>query len=97
MGNPDVAVSAVRTAGGSRVEPGVTPQADTVLSFSGLEELRLMCGSTRLDGGMHFRASVPAGSDLCDGLGTQTVTWAKKLILNATIPSFGSDWPPPPP
>merc|ERR1712238_133250 len=35
-----------------------------------LQHLAEECGESRLWGGMHFTASVPAGVELCGGLGT---------------------------
>ena len=55
-------------AGSSKIEPGVTPSEDLFITMESLSQLDAICGESRLWGGMHFTASVPAGVALCDGL-----------------------------
>jgi len=55
-------------AGSSKLEPGLTPAQDLFITMESLEQLSAICGESRLWGGMHFTASVPAGRALCDGL-----------------------------
>lgn len=55
--------------GTSVVEPGVTPVTDLTWTARTLSELEDMCGESRLWGGMHFPGAVPAGKQLCAGLG----------------------------
>jgi len=38
--------------------------------YANMTELRDICSESRLWGGMHFRAAVPAGIEVCEGLGT---------------------------
>ncbi|CAB9500033.1 Phosphoesterase PA-phosphatase related [Seminavis robusta] len=57
-------------AGSSSVEPGVVPAADITLSYSSIEEMATVGSQSRLNGGMHFEASVPAAKALCDDIGT---------------------------
>ena len=61
------------TAGSSKVEPGITPAADLVLEFPTIEEMAAVGGQSRLDGGMHFDDSVPAGKQLCTGIASFTL------------------------
>ena len=55
--------------GSSVVEPGVTPATDLTWTARTLTEMEDMCGASRLWGGMHFPGAVPAGKELCSGLG----------------------------
>jgi hypothetical protein len=40
------------------------------LTFDTMDDLKDVCGTSRLMGGMHFTKSVTASYDLCDGVGT---------------------------
>ena len=44
------------------------------------QTLNKRCGETREEGGMHFNPSVPAGRELCAGMGTATADVIKSLI-----------------
>lgn len=44
------------------------------------QTLNKRCGETREEGGMHFNPSVPAGRELCAGMGTATAAVIKTLI-----------------
>ena len=49
------------------------------------------CGDTRLEGGMHFTASVPAGENLCAGIGN-TIADAFKALEQGKSPKFMVDY-----
>ena len=66
-------------AGSSRTEPGVTPAHDISKVLQGMQELRDICGQSRLDGGMHFTESVTASYELCNGVGTAAADYAYAL------------------
>lgn len=55
--------------GSSRTEPGVTPAQDINKVLQNMQELRDICGQSRLDGGMHFTKAVTASYELCEGVG----------------------------
>ena len=44
------------------------------------------CSRSRLDGGMHFTASVPAAEALCEGIGDAGFAFASLLIDNDWVP-----------
>ena len=51
-------------------EYGITPVSDIVLGpWETWTEFEEECGISRLWGGVHFRASIPAGRDLCRPIG----------------------------
>mmetsp|Transcript_42003 Transcript_42003/g.88149 ORF Transcript_42003/g.88149 Transcript_42003/m.88149 type:complete len:557 (-) Transcript_42003:353-2023(-) len=52
-------------AGSSKTEPDVTPKQKITLNYNKWSDIALDCGESRLYGGMHFQAAVPAGHDLC--------------------------------
>ena len=55
--------------GSSKLEPGSVPSDDLNLMYSSWSEMSSVCGQSRLNGGMHFTKSVPAGADLCRPIG----------------------------
>ena len=55
--------------GSSRVEPGITPASDTVLTFNTWTEFETQCGLSRFWGGVHFLPSITAGHQLCKPIG----------------------------
>lgn len=71
-------------AGESKVEPGITPANDLFLSYSNLRAVRDACGESRLDGGMHFEASVPESYELCAGLGDGVEEYILYLLNGTT-------------
>jgi hypothetical protein len=64
LGSDALGFSVQVPAGSSSVEPGVTPAADLVLSWDTWTDLVNDCGQSRLWGGVHFSASIPAGMEI---------------------------------
>ena len=65
-------------ANSSFIEEGM-PTEDVVLSFNSWTEISERCGSSRLDGGMHFTASVPKGVELCEDIGVKVAAYFTNL------------------
>ena len=97
-----------RAAGSSYVEPGTTPATQTDLVYPDVAAMAAACSRSRLDGGLHFTAAVPAGEDLCDGIGDQGFAfattlingqwnWSPPTIQPSSEPSSSSDAPSPSP
>ena len=74
----------------SIVEPLSTPQEDLTLRYYSWSEISDVCGLSRLTGGMHFTASVPAGSELCSHIG-ERVAQAFMDLTNGVTPQFVVD------
>ena len=55
--------------GESKVEPGITPSSEVTLQYGSLAEMADAGCQSRFHGGMHFYDSVPAGIELCSGIG----------------------------
>lgn len=55
--------------------------------FDDMYDLRDICGQSRIWGGMHYPESIPAGEDVCTGLGELAVTWQDELKNGATFPN----------
>ena len=53
-GSDDFGASVTLPAGSSRVEPGLTPQADVTLSWASFSEAADQAGISRRYGGIHF-------------------------------------------
>ena len=64
----------------SDYEPLSTPSSDLTLEWNSWQELSDRCGESRLKGGMHFTASVPAGVTVCKGIGTRVVNYINQLL-----------------
>ena len=79
-----------RFAGSSTVEDGM-PKQNVTLMYKSWSEIVTRCGDTRLEGGMHFSASVPAGEDLCNGIGN-TVVDAFKALERGESPDYIADF-----
>ena len=69
LGSDELGFSIPVPAGSSRVEPGVTPSADLVLTWDTWTDLEQDCGQSRLWGGVHFAASIPAGMAIGHAVG----------------------------
>lgn len=59
-------------AGSSRIEKSRPPKNIT-LSYGNWNQVADVCSESRLNGGMHFRAAIPAGRDACKGIGSAAV------------------------
>jgi len=57
-----------------------------------LEELRDVCGESRLWAGLHYPAAIPAGIKICSGLGQLAFDFIKRMKNNATFASAGGPW-----
>jgi len=66
--------------GSSSVEPGVVPASTVVLSYPDVASMADAGSDSRLDGGMHFEQSVPAGKVVCSGIGTHAVNGVTDLL-----------------
>lgn len=59
-------------------------------SLKDMTELEEVCGQSRLWGGMHFTKSVPAGHELCGGLGTLALERVNELMADSDF--AGNEW-----
>lgn len=67
-------------SGESRIEPGVTPAADTTLGWATWDDFSEECGISRLWAGVHFFDSIPAGQDIGEQIGTEVFNWMKARL-----------------
>lgn len=73
--------------GASRVEPGLTPRADTTLGpWETLTEWEEACARSRVLGGVHFRSAVEAGRDLGRRVGDRAYEFLRQHI-DGTAPA----------
>ena len=68
-------------------EPLSTPSEPLRLRYDSFSQISDRCGETRLEGGMHFTASVPAGRELCGDIGTR-VAQTVIALANGEQPTF---------
>ena len=68
------------------------PQVSCNYSFTlkDMTELEEVCGQSRLWGGMHFSTSVPAGHELCGGLGTMALDKVNEITADSNF--GGNEW-----
>ena len=59
---------------------------DVQLTWANMTQLSDDCSRSRLDGGMHFTASVPAAEALCEGIGDAGFAFASLLIDDDWVP-----------
>ncbi|KAL7567114.1 hypothetical protein ACA910_009442 [Epithemia clementina (nom. ined.)] len=57
--------------GESVVEPGLVPSSCVTLEYLTVQAMNTAGSQSRLNGGMHFPASVQGGKDLCLGIGSE--------------------------
>ena len=71
----------------SKKEPLSTPSSDISVSYNSFSEVAQRCGETRLEGGMHFTASVPDSFALCKDIGTK-IAKNMRLLANGIRPDY---------
>jgi hypothetical protein len=79
-------------AGSSRIEPGLTPAADTTLVFNTWSEFEQDCGQSRVWAGVHFQAAVDESLALCGDFGDMAYDYMQSLI-DGTAPARGPSQP----
>jgi hypothetical protein len=84
LGSDNLGWSVHFAKGSSRVEPGVTPAGDIVLTFNTWTEFEQDCGLSRLWGGVHFRPAITAGRDIGHTIGNLAYEFVQDL-LNGNI------------
>lgn len=57
--------------------------------YGNMTELLQICGESRVWAGLHYPPAVPAGEQICTGLGTLASEWTMDLGNNA---DFGEEW-----
>ena len=72
-------------AGGSRIEPGITPSTDLSLSWTNWTDFENDCGQSRLWAGVHFPDSIPAGMDIGRRIANKTVRMTKRLLRGKAV------------
>ena len=65
-------------------EPLSTPSENLLYFYSSFSQISQRCGDSRVEGGMHFSESVPAGRDLCQNIGAKAVEYVEKLVSGVT-------------
>lgn len=82
-------------AGSSRIEPGITPAADTDLFFATWSEFASDCGQSRVWAGVHFQSAVDASAQLCKAFGDTAFDYLEQLVDGTAAergPSVGLAW-----
>jgi hypothetical protein len=83
---PDAFNVGCQSHGASCPYDSLTPDEKTscreedAFNIGNMENLLYLCGESRLWGGMHFSASVPAGNNLCGGFGAEAYDLVKVIF-----------------
>ena len=67
-------------AGSSRIEPGITPKTDIVLTFPTWTDFAQNCGQSRVWGGVHFQAAVDASAAICSEFGDMAYDYYSTIM-----------------
>jgi len=95
-GTDDLGYEVAYPAGGSRVEPGLTPQEDMVIRWDTWSEFEADCGQSRVWAGVHFQAAVDESLQECSEFGTLAYDYLNALIDGTAAPrepSEGREYP----
>jgi len=76
--------------GDSRVQPSAVPASQVQLIFSNVDEMNEAGGSSRLNGGMHFRQSVEEAKILCSGISASIFEGSRLLYSDESAPPTSS-------
>lgn len=79
-------------AGSSRIEPGVTPSADTTLVFDTWTDFENDCGQSRVWAGVHFQSAVDESLGYCGVFGDMAYDYMESLLAG-TAPVRGPSSP----
>merc|ERR1739838_1103385 len=60
-------------------------------TYADMTEVADICGESRLWGGMHFKAAIPAGVEICKGLGSMAVDFVDSIKDN-TVQLRGEEY-----
>ena len=81
LGSDHLGWSVAVTRGSSVVEPGVTPASDLVLGpWSTFTEFEEECGTSRLWGGVHFRAAIDEARSACREVGDRAFEFLQRKL-----------------
>ena len=92
LGSDTLGFPVVRPAGSSRIEPGVTPAADTQLVFPTWTAFATDCGQSRVWAGVHFQSAVNESAEFCNVFGDLAYNYLNTLIDGTALergPSIG--------
>lgn len=85
LGDDTLGWSVETLVGNSRIEPGLTPASNVVLTFPTWTDFEIRCAESRFLGGMHFRAAIEESPKLCRPIGGKAFDFVQAHI-NGTAP-----------
>jgi hypothetical protein len=72
-------------AGESRIEPGITPAKDTMISYNTWTKFAEECGQSRIWAGVHFQAAVDESAKVCPIFGDLAYKYMSSLIDGSAV------------
>ncbi|HET6214168.1 MAG TPA: hypothetical protein VFE14_14990 [Micromonosporaceae bacterium] len=80
LGTDNVQLFFPVAAGSSRIEPGITPATNLLLSWTTWTDFARDCGMSRLWGGVHFKASITNGAAFGGQFGDMAYEFVQRHI-----------------
>ncbi len=80
FGDDDMVYALTIGAGRSRIEPGITPAEDTLISYSTWTDFAEECGQSRVWAGVHFQAAVDESAAVCPVFGDLAYEYMSSLV-----------------
>lgn len=79
-GRNNISHTVVIKKGASALFPGILPKNNLHLRFRTLTQWKVICGRSRLWGGVHFEKAVKTSQKLCNGIGTNAHSLAQAFL-----------------
>jgi len=57
-------------------------------TYDDMTHLKDICGESRIWGGMHYPEAIPAGEEICSGLGDLAIDWYDEVMDDADVSMF---------
>lgn len=87
FGSDDFGLAVPVAPGSSIVEPGVTPASPVTLGpWNTFTEFEAACSESRVLGGVHFRAAIEEGRDLCRPIGDTAFEFLDRHVRGVVTP-----------
>ena len=80
LGSDNLFYQIPKAAGSSRIEPGITPEVDTLLNFDSWSDFARDCGESRIWAGVHFRSAVVQSRKICNVFGDLAFNYLERLV-----------------
>lgn len=84
LGKEEIDISYTFPKGSSKIEPGITPKADTTLRWTSWSNWVDRCGMSRFESGVHFKDAITATTPWSKQFGTLAYQFMQKRLAGQT-------------